>query len=108
MDIIKRISEMFRNGYLSRTMEPAMMRLRIKEKTDWFHYGVNASQIDHATWRHERDGKRTDKKGCHLYVKPMELLKKYLQGLFSKNIEQSLQAEDETCKTASQELYEHK
>lgn len=38
----------------------------------------------------------------------MEHIKKYPQGRFLENIEQSSQAEDETCKTAFQELYEHR
>ena len=49
-----------------------MRRLSIREKADRFHYEANTSQSGHAAWRHESDGKRTDEKGCHQYVKPME------------------------------------
>ena len=35
-------------------------------------------------------GKRTDEKGCELYVKPVEIPEKYPQGWFCGNIEQPL------------------
>lgn len=74
MDIIDPIGDMFRNEDLFRMMKLSCEQL--KEKRFKLTEPI-LERIHHDDAGCENHGKRTDEKGCELYVKPVEVPEEY-------------------------------